>query len=152
MRADVLDEVPLLLQQVLLVGGDQEGGVALDHGDEAAEVVEVDVQGLGQVVVKVLHLVLELLEEGLVLLQIVNSGADTTNVLLPFSYGQPDRGDINFLVKFSEHLAFSILDELPESLLALSHQLLETPLRGFSRFLLQANLEALMHNVSGHPA
>ena len=105
MRADVLDEVPLLLEQVLLVGGDQQGGVALDHGDEAAEVVKVDVQGLGQVVVEVLHLVFELLEEGLVLFQIVNSRADTTNVLLSLSYGQPERGDVNLYL--SEHSAFS---------------------------------------------
>ena len=91
MRADVLDEVPFLLQQVLLVGGDEEGGVALDHGDKAAEVVEVDVQGLGQVVVEVLHLVLEALQENFVLLQIINSGTNTTNVLLSLSYGQPER-------------------------------------------------------------
>ena len=95
MGADVFDEVPFLLQQVLLVGGDEEGGVALDHGDKAAEVVEVDVQGLGQVVVEVLHLVLKLLQENFVLLQIVNSRTNTTNVLLSLSYGQPV---VNFLV------------------------------------------------------
>ena len=90
MRADVFDEVPFLLQQVLLVGGDEEGGVALDHGDKAAEVVEVDVEGLGQVVVEVLHLLLELLKESFVLLQVVNSCSNTTNVLLSLSYGQPE--------------------------------------------------------------
>ena len=90
MRADVFDEVPFLLQQVLLVGGDEEGGVALDHGDKAAEVVEVDVEGLGQVVVEVLHLLLELLKESFVLLQIINSCSNTTNVLLSLSYGQPE--------------------------------------------------------------
>ena len=82
MRADVLDEVPLLLKQVLLVGGDQQGGVALDHGHEAAQVLEVDVQGLGEVVVEVLHLVFEALKEGLVLLKVVHSSANTSNVFL----------------------------------------------------------------------
>ena len=82
MRADVLDEVPLLLEQVLLIGGDQQGGVALDHGDEAAQVLEVDVQRLGEVVVEVLHLVFEALKEGLVLLKVVHSSANTSNVFL----------------------------------------------------------------------
>ena len=90
MRADVLDEVPFLLQQVLLVGGDEERGVALDHGNKAAEVVEVDVQGLCQVVVEIFHFVLEALKENFVLFQIVNSRTNTTNVLLSLSYGQPE--------------------------------------------------------------
>ena len=100
MRADVLDEIPFLLQQVLLVGGDEERGIALDHGDKAAEVVEVDVQRLGQVVVEVLHLMLEALEENFVLLQIVNSRPDTTNVLLSLSYSQPER---QFLLNILHH-------------------------------------------------
>ena len=90
MWADALDEVPFLLQEVLLVGGYQEGGVSLDHCDEGAEVVEVDVQGLGQVGVEVLHLVLEAVEEILVFLEVVNSGADATNIFLPLSYSQPE--------------------------------------------------------------
>ena len=41
---------------------------------------------------------------------------------------------------------------LPESLLALSHQLLETPLRGFCGLLLKPDLQALVDDVPGHPA
>ena len=73
--ADVLDEVPLLLQQVLLVGRDEQRGVALDHRHEAAQVLEVHVQGLGQVVVEILHLLFKSLKEDPEKINMKNNGS-----------------------------------------------------------------------------
>ena len=82
MGAGCFHKFPFLLQQILLICRDEEGGIGLDHHHEALEVLQVHVQGLGQARVKVLHLLLEGQEEGLVLLEIVNGCPHPCDVLL----------------------------------------------------------------------
>ena len=123
MRADVLDEVPFLLQQVLLVGRDEDGGLALDHRDEVLQILQVDVQCLCETAVKIYHLIIERLEEVLVLVQVMHGRLHPADVLL------------------------SVAGSQLQSILALPHQLSDTQLRRLQGLLLQSDLEALEYDV-----
>ena len=62
-----------------------------------------------------------------------------------------DDVDIDIKIDHKKTDLFPVdISELPESLLALSHQLLEAPLGRLGGFLLQPDLEALVHDVPGH--
>ena len=82
-RTRHLDKLPLLLQQVLLIRGDQKGGVCLDHHHKTLQILQIHVQSFSQTGVKVFHLFFKGLKEGFVLIKIMNGSSDSGYIFLP---------------------------------------------------------------------